>query len=352
MILGPYPVDVFIVFRYNDFMKQSTGIVLSVEKEKHLKHNFRDALGEAFVRMGEEFERLALVTADVSKSTRSILFKERFPERFFSVGIAEANAVGIAAGISTFGDPVIFTAYSVFATEKPFEQIRNMICYPNLNVKIVATHGGINVGEDGVTHQAIEDIAIMRALPNMKVVVPADPGEVMAALRAVINCPGPVYLRLGRAEAELLHENLKDQPFEVGKAETLREGKDICLAAVGMMVFESLRAAKLLYSEGIEAEVINVRSVKPLDETTIINAVKKTGAIVAAEDHNRFGGLGGAIAECLALNYPVPMEHVALADTFAESGKAELLLEKYGLTGEMICEKAKTAISRKRGELL
>ena len=312
-----------------------------------MKYNFRDALGEAFVRMGEEFDDLALVTADVSKSTRSILFKERFPERFFSVGIAEANAVGIAAGLSTFGGPVIFTAYSVFATEKPFEQIRNMICYPNLNVKIVATHGGINVGEDGVTHQAIEDIAIMRALPNMKVLVPADPGEVIATLRAAVKCPGPVFLRLGRADAELLHKNHEDLDIEIGKAETLRRGNDICLAAVGMMVYESMRAAEMLCADGIEAEVINVRSVKPLDESTIIEAVERTGAIVVSEDHNRFGGLGGAIAECLALNLPVPMEHAALADTFAESGKAELLLEKYGLTGEMIYEKAKKAISRK-----
>lgn len=312
-----------------------------------MRWNYRDALGEAFGKIGEEFKDLVLVTADVSKSTKSIVFKEKFPERFFSVGIAEADAVGIAAGIATFGGPVIFTAYSVFATEKPFEQIRNMLCYPNLNVKVVATHGGINVGEDGVTHQAVEDIAIMRAIPGMKVVVVADPGEVTAALRAVVKTPGPVFLRLGRTETEVLHKDMENVDFQIGKAETLREGSDVTLMGVGMMVWESIKAAEMLEKEGISARVVNVRTVKPIDVETIVKAAQETGAIVTAEDHNCFGGLGGAVAEVLVKTMPVPMEQVALCDSFAESGKCDLLLKKYGLTAEEIYEKAKKAIERK-----
>ncbi|PKM52127.1 MAG: transketolase [Firmicutes bacterium HGW-Firmicutes-7] len=313
-----------------------------------MRWNYRDALGEAFAVIGEEFKDLAVVTADVSKSTRSIKFKERYPERFFSVGIAEANAVGISAGISTFGGPVIFTAYSVFATEKPFEQIRNMLCYPKLNVKIVATHGGINVGEDGVTHQAIEDVAIMRAIPNMKVVVVADPGEVLAALRAVVKMPGPVFLRLARAETEVLHEDANLVNFEIGKAEVMREGTDVTLIGMGMMVWESIKAAKLLEKEGISARVINIRTVKPIDVEEIVKAANETGCIVTAEDHNCYGGLGSAVAEVLAKHAPVPMEQVALMDTFAESGECDLLLEKYGLTDKKIVERALLAIQRKK----
>jgi len=313
-----------------------------------VKRNFRDALGEAFVAMGDEFPQLVVVTADVSKSTRSIAFKERYPSRFLSVGIAEADAVGIAAGISTFGGPVIFTAYAVFATEKPFEQIRNMLCYPNLNVKIVATHGGISVGEDGVTHQAIEDIAIMRAIPNMKVLVPADPGEVKAALRTALSTSGPVYVRLGRSDAEVLHPCADDVTFPLGKAEVLRDGTDVTLVGVGLLVDLCLRAAEELQRASIDAAVINLRSVKPLDKETLVQYARTTGALVVAEDHNRIGGAGGAVAECLVANWPVPMEQVALDDCFAESGEAALLYEKYGLTVENIVAKAKQVVTRKR----
>jgi transketolase len=312
-----------------------------------MQGNFRDALGEAFVTLGQERKNLIVVTADVSKSTRSIKFKEKYPDRFFSVGIAEANAVGISAGISTFGNPVIFTAYSMFATEKPFEQIRNMLCYPNLNVKIVATHGGISVGEDGVTHQAIEDIAIMRSIPNMKVVVVADPGEVTSALRAVVNEDGPVFLRLGRSDTEIIHEFGNQTDFEIGKAEILRNGKDVTLIGVGLMVLESLKAADLLEKEGIDARVINLRTVKPIDIETVTKAAEETGAIVVSEDHNCFGGTGSAVAECLVKYKPVPMEQVALQDEFAESGDGYLLLKKYGLTCKEIINKAKIAIARK-----
>lgn len=224
--------------------------------------NFRDELGKSFIAAGEEFPSLAVVTADVSKSTRSIEFKKRWPERFFSVGIAEANAVSIAAGIASFGHPVVFTAYGVFATEKPFEQIRNTICYPNLNVKIIATHGGISVGEDGATHQAIEDIAVMRSLPNMKVIVAADPGEVKAAVFEAIRTPGPVYVRLGRSVGGCIHEVPDHVAYEIGKAERLRAGNDVTVIAAGIMVEQSLYAADLLEKQGVSAEVINVRDRK------------------------------------------------------------------------------------------
>jgi len=316
-----------------------------------LEGNYRDALGRAFVKMGAEFADLVVVTADVSKSTRSILFKEQYPDRFFSVGIAEQNAVGISAGIATFGVPVIYTAYAMFATGKPFEQVRNMIAYPGLNVKIVATHGGVNVGEDGVTHQALEDIAIMRAIPKMKVVAVADPGEVVAALRAVLRIEGPVYLRLPRAPSEMIHPDEESVDFQIGRAEILREGEDVTLAAIGMMVWESLKAADMLSKEGIKARVINMRTVKPLDEAAIRDAAARTGAIVVAEDHNRFGALGSAVAETLVRYQPVPMEHVAIQDTFGRSGDCASLLTRYGLTAADIRKSARIALDRKRRQM-
>lgn len=309
--------------------------------------NFRDELGKAFIAAGEQFPELVVVTADVSKSTRSIEFKKRWPERFYSVGIAEADAVSIAAGISSFGHPVIWTAYGVFATEKPFEQIRNTICYPNMNVKIIATHGGISVGEDGATHQAIEDIAIMRSLPNMKVIVAADPGEVKAAVFEALRTPGPVYVRLGRGVGGYVHTDPDAVELKLGQAETLRQGTDVTLIGVGVMVEQSLAAADMLQEKGISARVINLRTVKPIDMAAIEKAAKETGAIVTAEDHNCFGGLFGAVAEAVALTTPVPVERVALEDTFGESGNGALLLQKYGLTAERIVEKALKAMDRK-----
>lgn len=312
-----------------------------------MQGNFRDELGKAFIAAGEQFPDLVVVTADVSKSTRSIEFKKRWPERFFSVGIAEADAVSIAAGISSFNHPVIWTAYGVFATEKPFEQIRNTICYPNMNVKIIATHGGISVGEDGATHQAIEDIAIMRSLPNMKVIVAADPGEVKAAVFEAIRTPGPVYVRLGLSVGGYVHEDPDAVSVTLGQAETLRDGSDVTLVGVGIMVEQSLIAAEKLREQGVSARVINLRTVKPIDADTLVKAANETGAIVTAEDHNCFGGLFGAVAETLALTKPVPVERVALEDTFGESGKGSLLIQKYGLTADRIVEKALHVIARK-----
>ena len=309
--------------------------------------NFRDELGKAFVSAGEAFPELYVVTADVSKSTRSILFKERWPERFCSVGIAEADAVGVAAGISAFGHPVIFTAYGVFATEKPFEQIRNCVCYQNLNVKIVATHGGISVGEDGATHQAVEDIAAMRALPRMKVLVAADPGEVKAALFAAVRTPGPVYLRLGRSVGGVIHTDADDVPYAVGKAEVLLDGDDVTLAAAGVMVEQALEAARILRARGIGAAVINLRSIKPMDEELLNRYAAKTGAFVTAEDHGCYGGVYGAVCETLAARRPVPVERVALENTFGESGDGRELMRKYRLTAEEIARRAIDVIKRK-----
>ncbi len=314
--------------------------------------NFRDELGKTFIAAGEEFPNLIVVTADVSKSTRSIQFKQRWPERFFSVGIAEANAVSIAAGISSFEHPVIFTAYGVFATEKPFEQIRNTICYPDMNVKIIATHGGIGTGEDGVTHQAIEDIAIMRSIPNMKVLVAADPGEVKAAVFEAIRTPGPVYVRLGRNIGKALHEDPDHVEYKIGKAELLRDGTDVTIVAAGVMVEKSLLAAEELKRQGISAQVVNIRTVKPVDTGMLAACAAKTGAVLTVEDHNCFGGIFGAVAEALVRTTPVPMDRVALEDTFAESGKGELLLEKYGLNVENICRKAQELVERSRKNVI
>jgi transketolase len=308
--------------------------------------NYRESLGKALLQMGHEFSELVIVTADVAKSTQSIRFKEVFPERFFSVGIAEQNAVGVAAGLATFGIPVIYTAYAMFAAAKPFEQVRNMVAYPRLNVKIVATHGGINVGEDGVTHQAIEDIAIMRAIPGMTVIAVGDPGEVTAALRASLQHDGPVYLRLPRADGQIIHESEREVEFTIGKAETLRQGKDVTLIGIGLMVSECLRAADSLASDGIQARVLNARTVKPLDEDAVLAAARETQGIVAAEDHNCMGGLGGAVAELLVRNHPIPMEQVALMDIFGRSGEARLLMKKFGLTAEEIRLKAKAVLRR------
>lgn len=315
------------------------------QEELFVRANYRDALGTTFERVGERYPDLVVVTADVSKSTRSIKFRQKYPERFLSVGIAEANAVGICAGIATCGLRVIYSAYAIFATEKPYEQIRNMIAYPRLNVKIIATHGGINVGQDGVTHQAVEDMAIMRAIPNMTVLVVADPGEVEAAVRTAVEYDGPVYVRIPRAPYEVIHEG--DVSFEIGKAETLREGSDVTLLAVGMMVWDSLQAAERLAREGIEARVVNVRSVKPIDERMIVAAAEETGAIVTAEDHNRYGGLGGAVAEVLVRTVPTPMEQVALNDVFAHSGDGYELLHEFSIDAEAIYQKAKAVIQRK-----
>jgi transketolase len=254
--------------------------------------------------------------------------------------------VSMAAGMSTLGLLPVVSTFAVFAVEKPFEQIRNAICYPNLNVTIAATHGGINVGKDGPTHHAIEDVAIMRALPNMTVILPADSVEVEFALRAALKHEGPTYVRMGRAPTVVLYTD--DYGFQIGKAHVLKAGADIGIIANGLMVARALEAAEILAGAGIRAEVVNMHTVKPLDEEYILKAAAEKGGFVVAEEHSRMGGLGSAVAETLVRNRPVPIEHVAIEDVFAESGEAEDLLRKYGLTAEGIARAAEKAIERKK----
>ena len=290
----------------------------------------RDAYGKALLVLGSENPNVVVLDADLSKSTKTADFGKKYPERFFNMGIAESNLLGTAAGLATAGKIPFASTFAIFAVGRAFEQIRNSIAYPKLNVKIAATHAGITVGEDGGSHQAIEDVAIMRAVPNMVVLVPADGEETRQVILAAANYNGPVYIRMGRLEVPLLFGD--DYRFEIGKANVLREGTDVAIMANGVMVSMALEAAAELAAEGISVSVVNVASVKPLDEETIVRIAKQTKAIVTAEEHNIVGGLGSAIAEVLGEKQPTPMVRVGLKDTFGESGRPQELLEKYGLT--------------------
>jgi transketolase len=311
-----------------------------------LKSSFRDAMAEALISMGAEYESLVVVTPDLAKSIRIQEFKKAYPERFVSVGISETDMISVSAGLSTTGLIPVVVGFAMFVAEKPFEQIRNSIAYPCLNVKIIATHGGICVGKDGATHQALEDIAIMRSLPNFSVITAADGSETKAAIKAALEHIGPVYLRLGRDEAEVIYPEEKE--FIIGKSDVLRHGNDATIIACGVMVSNSLKAAELLAAEGINVRVVNMYSIKPLDEEVLLDSAICTGAIVTVEDHSRIGGLGGAVAEYLVRKYPVPMEQVAVNDTFGESGTQDELFEKYGLGVKDIVEATRNAIERKK----
>lgn len=308
----------------------------------------RDAYGKALVKLGEKMPQVVVLDADLSKSTKTHDFKEVFPDRFINVGIAEQNLLGIAAGMAAAGKIAFASTFAVFATGRAFEQIRNSIAYTELNVKIAATHAGLTVGEDGASHQAIVDVALMRALPNMAVIVPADAVETEKAVFAAAAYDGPVYIRLGRAPVSVLLG--EDYEFKIGKAVVLRDGNDVSLLACGIMVNEALKAAEELAQEGVSARVINVSTLKPIDKETIIKAALETGALVTAEEHNIIGGLGSAVAEVIVENTPVPLERVGIKDTFGESGKPEELLEKYGLTVKDIKEAAYKVIKRKKGD--
>ena len=290
----------------------------------------RDAYGQALLILGEENSNVVVLDADLSKSTKTADFGKKYPHRFFNMGIAEANMLGTAAGLAAAGKIPFASTFAIFATGRAFEQVRNSIAYPKLNVKIAATHAGITVGEDGASHQAIEDVAIMRALPNMVVLVPADGEETRQAILAAAKYDGPVYIRMGRLAVPLLFG--EDYHFEIGKASVLQEGTDAAIMANGLMVSIALEAAAELAAEGISVNVVNVSSVKPLDEETIVRIAKQTKAVVTAEEHNIIGGLGSAIAEVLGEKLPTPMVRIGLKDTFGESGPPEELLKKYGLT--------------------
>ena len=306
----------------------------------------RSYYGKGLAALAETHSNVVVFDADLAGSTKTSSFQKAAPERFIQSGIAEANMIGVAAGMAASGKVVFASTFGVFASGRCWEQIRMAVAYPKLNVKVVATHCGLSVGPDGATHQALEDIAIMRSLPNMTVVVPCDAYEAYAATLAIADYPGPVYMRMGRSEFPVLKD--KGCKFTVGKADVLREGSDITLVACGQMVQTSMEAAALLEKDGISAEVVNMSTIKPLDTETLLKSVKKTGAVVSAEEHSIIGGLGSAVAECLVENCPVPQGRVGTRDTFGESGEAEELLVKYGLTAEDIASKAKETLKRKR----
>lgn len=306
----------------------------------------REAYGNALAEFGGD-GRIVVMDADLSKSTKTEVFKKKYPERFLNMGIAEGNMMATAAGIATCGKIVFASSFAIFAAERACEQVRNSICYPSLNVKIGASHAGISVGEDGASHQAIEDIAIMRALPNMTVISPADAIETRLAVKAAIEYDGPVYLRLGRLAVPVIYDE-NSYKFELGKGVTISEGSDVSIIATGLMVHSALEARDLLAQEGIKARIIDIHTIKPIDKDIIIKAARETGAIVTAEEHNVFGGLGSAVAEVLVENYPVPVRFVGIKDKFGKSGKPDKLLEMYGLTAKDIVEKVKEVLKLRK----
>jgi len=305
----------------------------------------RDAYGRALVKLGAENKDIVVLDADLAGSTRTKEFKKHYPERFFNMGIAEQNMMGTAAGLATAGKIVFASTFAIFATGRAFEQIRNSIAYAKLNVKIVASHAGLTVGEDGASHQAIVDISIMRSLPNMTVIVPADGVEAEKAVIAAAQYNGAVYIRMGRSAVPVIYQ--QDYDFAIGKASVLKEGQDVSVLACGIMIAESLKAAEELAQEGISVKVINVATIKPIDKEAIVKAAQETGAIVTVEEHSIIGGLGSAVAEVLVENEPVPMERVGVMDIFGESGKPQALLEKYGLTAKEVVSAVKKVLARK-----
>ena len=307
----------------------------------------REAYGKALVKLSNLNENVVVLDADLSKSTKTAEFKAVAPERFINMGIAESNMMGVAAGLSTCGKIPFASTFAMFAAGRAFEQIRNSICYPKLNVKICATHAGLTVGEDGATHQSVEDISLMRSIPNMTVINPADAVETEAAILAIANYNGPCYVRLGRLAVSVINDEA-NYKFEIGKGITLAEGKDVTIVATGMMVELALEAKDLLAKEGINATVINIHTIKPIDTELLVNAAKETGAIVTAEEHSVIGGLGSAVSEVVTEKCPVPVLKVGINDTFGESGKPNELLQAYGLTTENIVKRAKEAISLKK----
>ena len=295
----------------------------------------RESYGNALVELGREHTDLVVLDADLAGATKTEIFKKAFPERFLDCGIAEANMAGIAAGLSTCGKVPFMSSFAMFAAGRAYEQVRNSIGYPKLNVKIGATHGGISVGEDGATHQCLEDFALMRVIPGMVVASPSDDIEAKAMVAAAYEHQGPVYMRFGRLAVPVINDR-PDYKFELGKGIVLREGKDLTIIANGLCVAPALEAAEKLAADGIDAKVINIHTIKPLDEDLVVAAAKETGKVVTVEEHSIIGGLGGAVCECLAEKAPVPVKRIGIHDVFGESGPALELLHKYGLDAEGI----------------
>lgn len=305
----------------------------------------RTGFGDALLEIGKENSSVVALCSDLTGSLNMNLFRDAFPDRFIQTGIAEANMVSMAAGLATAGKIPVASSFAVFATGRVYDQIRQSVCYSNLNVKICASHAGLTLGEDGATHQILEDIGLMRGLPRMTVVVPADYSETVRATRAIINREGPVYLRFGRPNVPDF--TLDDDGFEIGKSIELNPGTDVTVIACGIMVWKALEAARILAKEGVSVRVINMHTIKPLDTLAVVCAANDTGAIVTAEEHQYHNGLGDAVAHVCALNIPVPIEMVGVEDQFGESGKPDDLMEKYKLTTADILEKIYLALRRK-----
>ena len=299
----------------------------------------RDAYGKALAKLGAEHENLVVLDADLANATKTQTFQKAFPDRHFDCGIAEANMICVAAGMSTTGLVPFASSFAMFAAGRAFEQVRNSIGYPMLNVKIGATHGGISVGEDGASHQCCEDFALMRSIPGMTVICPADGVEAEAAVKAAYEMEGPVYLRFGRLAIPVFHE--EGFNFQIGKGEVIRDGKDVAIIANGLLVYEAIAAAEELAKEGINAMVINMATVKPLDEELVLEAAKKCGKVITCEEHSVIGGLGEAVASCLAENCPTLVKRIGVNDEFGHSGPAAALLKQFGLSAEHIVEVAK-----------
>ena len=305
----------------------------------------RDGFGEAILELGEENKDIIVLAAGVGDSTRAHWFREKFPDRYIEVGIAEANMIGLAAGLALAGKIPFASSFASFLPGRCYDQIRQSVCYSNLNVKLVGTHSGLTVGADGATHQMMVDLTILRALPNMTVICPADSLEAKKATKAVAGMKGPSYLRLSREKMPVF--TTEETPFEIGKALTLKQGTDITLIACGVEVYYTLLAAEALEKEGISARVLNMHTIKPIDKKAIITAAKETGVIVTVEEHQVLGGLGSAVSEVVSQNHPVPMRFIGMQDKFGESGKAVDLLEKYGLTDKAIADAARTLLKKK-----
>ncbi|MBQ7756930.1 MAG: transketolase family protein [Oscillospiraceae bacterium] len=310
-----------------------------------IKKATRESYGEALAELGDKYENLYVLDADLAAATKTGIFKKKFPERFFDCGIAEANMMGVAAGLAATGKIPFASTFAMFAAGRAYEIVRNSIGYPHLNVKIGATHAGISVGEDGATHQCNEDIALMRTIPGMTIINPADDVEAKAAVEAAILHNGPVYMRFGRLAAPVINDK-ETYKFELGKGIKLRDGKDITIVATGLMVAEAVEAAKTLAEEGIDARVINIHTIKPIDKDIIVEAAKETGAIVTVEEHSVIGGLGSAVCDVLAENYPAKVTKIGVNDEYGYSGPAVDLLKKFGLCASNIVDTVKKVLNK------
>ena len=307
----------------------------------------RAAYGQALAELGEKYPDLVVLDADLSGSTMTKAFADKFPDRFFDMGIAEANMVGVAAGLAACGKKPFVNSFAMFSAGRAWEQVRNSVAYPRLNVKIVGSHGGLSVGEDGATHQCIEDYAIMRAIPGMMVLSPCDGPEMRLAVKALLDYDGPAYLRLGRLAVDSVTDQVPGYQFHLGKGAQLRPGTDAAILATGMMVQEAVKAADLMAGEGLSVRVINLHTIKPIDEEIVLKAARETGALVTVEEANVVGGLGAAVCETVCTRYPVPVIRHGVKDLFGRSGAAQAVLDAYGLNAQSITNSVRCAIDRK-----